>query len=138
MVTRNAARVNDWFAMNRFPGSAGPPRWRPHSVAEDEPPAADVATDSGAAPRGWLLALGAALVPVFYANGGNQNTINIDADVRRPARNVPLGTSAASVFYNAVFVAKTYDCLISAALMAGALPHFYVMRRACPARLDGA
>jgi APA family basic amino acid/polyamine antiporter len=39
---------------------------------------------------GVWLALGAALVPVFFTYGGYQMTMNVGADVQNPKRNIPL------------------------------------------------
>jgi hypothetical protein len=71
--------------------------------------------DGAAGPRGYRMPL-YPLLPLFYV--------------------VFLCALAASVFYNDVFVARTYDCLVSLALMAAGLPLFYLMRRVWPTRLD--
>ena len=59
--------------------------------------AAGVAPSTAAAPvesasaSPLTLALGAALVPVFFTFGGYQMITNASADVREPQRNIPLG-----------------------------------------------
>ncbi len=55
---------------------------------------------SGAAPAGML----AALVAVFYAFGGYQNTINLGGDVKNPRRNLPLGVVGGMTIVTAIYL----------------------------------
>lgn len=55
----------------------------------DPSPAAAPVESPSASPL--TLALGAALVPVFFTFGGYQMITNASADVREPQRNIPLG-----------------------------------------------
>ncbi|MCS6916816.1 MAG: amino acid permease [Chitinophagales bacterium] len=54
--------------------------------AAESPPAQSSASGSG-----WLLALGSALVGVYFSYGGYQNTANLGADAHRPHRTIPMG-----------------------------------------------
>jgi APA family basic amino acid/polyamine antiporter len=51
----------------------------------------------------WLIALGLGLIPVFYAYGGYQNTINFGGDIRRAAHNIPR-----AVFFGIVIIIGLY------------------------------
>ena len=45
-------------------------------------------SNSGLQPN-WIMALGIAMVPVFFSFGGYQQTVNFGADVQEPQRNLP-------------------------------------------------
>ncbi|MFM8472684.1 MAG: APC family permease [Candidatus Kapaibacterium sp.] len=62
-------------------------------VAPGNPQPALVSSTASSAP--WYLALGTALISVFFTYGGYQSTINIGADVERPATTFPRGIISA-------------------------------------------
>jgi APA family basic amino acid/polyamine antiporter len=44
--------------------------------------------------HGFIMALGASLISVFFTYGGYQNTINLGADIQQPKKNMPRGIFA--------------------------------------------
>ena len=76
-----------------------------------------------------LLALGSALIPVFFSYGGYQGTINFGADVREASRRMPRAIVGAMTIVLILYLAINYayvnvlgfDSLQSSPLVAGAL-----------------
>ena len=73
--------------------------------APTEAPRASAPTTPPRAPRGWLLALAAAMLPVLFAIGGWQHGTFVAGAARDPLRDVPLGIVGGVAFVIVAYLA---------------------------------